>query len=161
MKKIILPALFMMAALLAGCVSHLSNYLPPEPQSGDAASVKLAEAASSASDSLVTLEGIRKAENPQYQKKLPSANSFGMQQLASIDWTGPIEPIVRKIAKASSYKLQVLGTPPAIPVLITIHARNQTLGEILQNIDYQAGKKAYIYVNAKAGIIQLRYAISQ
>ena len=154
MKKNILPVLTI-AALLAGCVS---NYVPPTPHPKDPASVKLAEAASSISSSLVTLEGIRKAENPQFQKKLPSANSFGMTQLSSIDWTGPIGPIVSKIAKAANYRLQVLGNPPAIPVLITIHVQNQPLGQILQNIDYQAGRNAYIYVNARAGIIQLRYA---
>ncbi len=141
--------------LLGGCVS---NYVPPAPRTNDPAKIKLAQAASASTDSLVTLEGIRKAENPQYQKKLPNANSFGMTQLASIDWTGPIDPIVKKIAKAASYRLQVLGTQPAIPVLVTIHAQNQSLGEILQNIDYQAGRKAYIYVNGKAGLIQLRYA---
>lgn len=155
-KKNILPILAM-TALLAGCAS---NYVPPAPQPTGPASIKLAEAASSVSSSLATLEGIRKAENPQFQKKLPNANSFGMTQLSSIDWTGPIGPIVSKIAKASNYKLQVLGNQPAIPVLVTIHMQNKPLGQILQNIDYQAGRNAYIYVNAKAGIIQLRYANS-
>lgn len=156
MKKTIIPVLAALT-LLAGCVS---DYMPPAPQPSDPAATKLAEAATSASHSLANLEGIRKAENPQYQKKLPNAGNFGMPQLASIDWNGPIGPIVRKIAKGANYKLQVLGNPPSIPVIISINAKNQTLGHILQNIDYQAGKKAYIYVNSKSRTMQLRYARS-
>lgn len=156
MKKTIVP-LLIAASMLAGCVSP---YDPPAPQPSDPAAFKLAEAATSVTSSLTTLEGIRKAENPQYQKQLPSANSFGMYQLTSIDWTGPIGPIVRKIAAAANYRLSVLGNPPAIPVIIAIHAKNLPLGQILRNIDYQAGRKAYIYVNARTRTIELRYANS-
>ncbi len=154
MKKTIIPIL-VLSSILAGCVSP---YDPPAPQPSDPAAFKLAEAATSVTSSLTTLEGINKAENPQYQKSLPSANSFGMYQLTSIDWTGPIGPIVSKIARAANFKLSVLGNPPAIPVIVAIHAQNLPLGEILRNIDYQAGEKAYIYVNAKARVIELRYS---
>lgn len=155
MKKNILPVL-LVCGLLTGCM--VSPYDPPAPQPSEPAAFKLAEAASSASHSLVTLEGINKAKHPQYKKKLPNYNSFGMFQLTSIDWTGPIGPIVKKIAKAANYHLSILGNRPAIPVIIAIHAENLSLGEILRNIDYQAGQKAYIYVYAKARTIELRYA---
>lgn len=155
MKKTILLVL-LLSSLQVGCM--VSPYDPPEPQPSDPAAYKLAEAATSVSSSLTTLEGINKAENPQYQKKLPSANSFGMYQLTSIDWTGPVGPIVSKIARVANYRLSVLGNPPAIPVIIAIHAENLSLGEILRNIDYQAGQQAYIYVNARTRTIELRYA---
>lgn len=147
--------LLILSCSLAGCVSP---YDPPAPQPSDAAAFKLAEAATSVSNSMITLEGINKAKYPQFQKKLPSASSFGMYQLTSIDWTGPIGPIVSKIALAANYQLSVLGNPPAIPVIIAIHAQNLSLGEILRNIDYQAGEKAYIYVNSKTRTIELRYS---
>lgn len=145
----------LLGLFLSGCVSP---HIPPAPTRGNAAEVQLAEAANSVNQSLITLESIRKAEHPQFRKKLPSPESFHMPQLASIDWTGPIGPIVKRIAKASDFKLRVLGNPPSIPVMIIIHARNLTLGEILQNIDFQAGTKADIQVHAKQRVIELRYA---
>jgi len=154
MKKALFPV-FILTLSLSGC---FSNYMPPPPKPGNPATVKIAEAAASVSSSIGTLEGIRKAENPQYQKKLPNPNTFGMGEIASIDWTGPIGPLVKKIAAASGYRVVVLGNSPAIPIIVSVHEQNQPLAYYLRNADYQAGRKAYVKVYAKRRVIQLRYA---
>lgn len=157
MKKMLL-IISITTSLLSGCASHFSDYMPPPPPGGDPASTQLALAARSVTSSLTTLEGINKAENPDYEKRLPDPRTFGMGQLASIDWTGPIGPLVEKLADASGYRFRVLGTSPAIPIIVAIHAENLPLSVILRNADYQAGQKAYITVYPQQGAIELRYA---
>jgi defect-in-organelle-trafficking protein DotD len=156
MKKILLPILTL-TGLLSGCASHFSDYMPPPPPGGDPAAIQLAIAARSVTSSLTTLEGIGKAENPHYEKNLPDPRGYGMNQLASIDWTGPIGPLVEKLAVASGYRIRVLGSPPPIPIIVAIHAENLPLAVILRNADYQAGEKADVAVYAKQGTIELRY----
>lgn len=94
------------------------------------------------------------------EKDLPdqlNPEKLGLADLGTIDWSGPVEPIVKQIAKASNYHLRVIGKRPAIPVLVTINKENATLAEIMRDITYQAGKQANIQIYAKSHIIELRY----
>ncbi len=128
----------------------------------DDASVKLAEAASSVNDTLVELARIEAASTPAYRKNLPSPDLPGMSDLVSVDWSGPIGQLVERLATASGYKVRVLGTPPAIPVFVSVTATNVPLGSVLRDLDFQAGKKAHIiaYPNPdpRKRVIELRYA---
>jgi len=54
--------------------------------------------------------------------------------------------------------MRVLGKEPAVPVLVSLDVQDQSLAEILRNIDYQAGKKATIHVYPNSLVIELRYA---
>ena len=76
---------------------------------------------------------------------------------ASVDWTGPAEPILRKIAASANYKLRVIGKKPPIPVLVTIKAKNTYISDIIRDISYQADNKAKIAVYNKNHTIELRY----
>lgn len=152
MRKLLTYSIFLIG--LAGCASE---HLPPPPQNSDPASVKLAEAASSVSQSLAVLEGIKKAEMPNYQKKLPDPVGLGLNGLVSIDWSGPIGPLVEKFAELCNYRLRVLGHSPAIPILISLHKVDVPLGSIIRDTDYQAGEKADIMVYPRSKTIELRY----
>lgn len=152
MKKT--PLVILTSLLLTGCVH---DYQPPEPPLFDPSGTKIAEASVSVSSSLQTLEGIRKAENPDYAKNLPSPRTYGMNYLASIDWTGPIGPLVERIAEAAGYNVRVLGSPPEIPIIVQLSERNTPLSVILRDADYQAGTKADIVVYASRHVIELRY----
>lgn len=122
------------------------------------AEVKLAEAAVSASQSLQQLAQIESAVHPE-AKLPPPLNPYliGMEQPASINWIGPIEPLIKRIAKASHYRLHVLGTAPAIPIIVTITAENKPLATILRNAGFQGRHQAKIAVYPGQKIIELRY----
>ncbi len=156
MKTIKQIIIALTAIMLAGCVSE---NLPPPPPKSDPAMTKIAESAAAVSDSLTTLEGIRKSERPAYKKKLPDPNDFGMTFMGSVDYTGPIGPIVYKLATNSRYKLHVMGNPPAIPIIVQLYKKNVPLAMILRDADYQAGDKADIVVNNKTRTIELRYKV--
>lgn len=142
--------------LLSGCGM---NRVPYPTESKNNAQVKIAEAAEVISHSFVELSRIQEASTPPHRGKvLPDPDTFGMQGTASIDWAGPIEPLVKNIANASRYKLRVMGHRPSIPVVVSINTKNTPLAHILRDVDYMAGKRASIKVFPKRRVIELRYA---
>lgn len=138
--------------------AHNADTLPKSPE-GDPAEAKLAEAADSVSRSLQSLAENQQATNPKpKQYKEPDPADYGMSNITSMNWSGPIEPLVAQIAKATGYRLQVAGVPPAIPVLVSINAKNVPLGQILRDAGYQCGDKADIVVFPRSKVIELLYA---
>lgn len=153
-----------MMSLLVGCstTQNLSSSITPssiiDPQSNDTAAIQLAEAARSVSQSLNELKAIEKASNPP-AKPLPYPTSSGLEKItASVDWSGPIKPLLERIAKLAHYKLEVIGHNSGMPVLVTIDSQNTPLSYIVRNADLQAGIKANIAVYPGIQTIELRYA---
>lgn len=141
--------------LLTSCTS----YTPPPGSHINGADASLAEASYSVSRSIVSLSETAQAAHPHLQlEPPPSPASYGMDQLTDIDWSGPIEPLIRQIAQAANYRVRVLGTPPAIPVLVTLYDKNRMLADVLRDAGYQAGRRAQIVIFPESRVIELRYA---
>lgn len=81
----------------------------------------------------------------------------GMGHTADIDWTGPIEPLLQKIAAMTNYNLKILGSPSTIPIIISITQTKAIIADILKNASLQAGKRVNIVVFPANKIIELRY----
>lgn len=146
------------SALLAGCAAGTFRK-PPVNNPADDATIKLAEAAVSISDSMLEMAKVQKVITPPTRDNtltIPSA--YNLQARASVDWSGPIEELTARIAKASHYRIRILGKVPSVPVLISLSVKDKSLAEILRDIDYQAGKKANIHVYPNSQIVELRYA---
>jgi defect-in-organelle-trafficking protein DotD len=88
----------------------------------------------------------------------PSPASYGMSGLTSVDWSGPVEPLVRQIAKSVNYRTRVLGRAPAIPVMVSIYDKNMMVADILRDVGYQCGRRAAVVVYPDNRVIELRYA---
>ena len=156
-KKIILISTLLLTQLM-GCTTESKIALIKDRHSLRAADAKLATAADSASKSLQELAEINRALHPQARLPNPVEPSMiGMGQLGSIDWSGPVGPLVKKIAEATNYKLNILGTKPAIPILISITAKDTPLADILRDTGFQCGNKANIITYPASKIIELRY----
>ena len=132
---------------------------PPYNNPSDDATIKLAEAANSVSDSMLEMARIEKVITPpSTDNTLTIPNAYNLQARASVDWSGPITELTERIAKAAHFRLRVLGQAPGIPILISLNLKDQSLAEILRDIDYQAGKKAFIHVYPNSQVVELRYA---
>ena len=132
---------------------------PPYNAPSDDATIRLAEAATSVSGSMLEMARIEKVVIPPGADNLQTIPSVHkLLTRASVVWAGPVGELTERIAKAADYKLRVLGHAPPIPVLISLNAKDQTLAEILRDIDYQAAKKASIHVYPKHQVVELRYA---
>ena len=88
----------------------------------------------------------------------PDPATYGMAIPISLTWSGPVEALVRQIADSTHYKLRVLGESPAIPILVSITAKNKIMGDVLRDAGYQCGKRAKIIVFPSTRIIELQYA---
>ena len=129
-----------------------------KPRVRDEAEVKIAESADSVSESLKELAEIERSVNPGVSLPVaPNPVCVGMEGTASIDWTGPVEPLVRRIAAASHYRVRILGPRPAIPVLVQVSTQNVPLMDILRDLTYQAQKNADIVLYPSTHVIELRY----
>jgi defect-in-organelle-trafficking protein DotD len=161
-NTIYLLALSTLTIFIAGCSLTNTHAAPSKPVTTDSTSASLAEAAASVSHSLVNLAKTEQAaEHPVNTRPLPNPDAYGMGMVTSTDWSGPIGPFVQQIADMSGYKIKILGRPPAIPVIVTITARNEKLGSILSNAAFQCGKKANIVVYPGSQTIELRYMEDQ
>ncbi len=150
--------LFAIAVLLAAC-STTTTKKPPYNHPSDDASIKLAEAASSVSRSMMEMAKVEKVITPpKHDNLLTIPSSYNLQARASVDWSGPIEELTNRLAKAANYRLRVLGKEPSVPVVISINAKDESLAQILRDVDYQAGQKAYIHVYPNRQVVELRYA---
>lgn len=134
---------------------------PKQPPSYDInkTEASLAEASYAVSRSVVDVAEVTQAAHPMSMlTPPPSPATYGMAGLGSVDWSGPVEPLVKQIAKATDYRVRVLGRPPAIPVLVTIYTKHAMLGDLLRDVGYQCGERANIVVFPESRVIELRYA---
>jgi defect in organelle trafficking protein DotD len=157
MKKKLLVTAGCCSLLLSACATK-PVVLPPEPPPDHSAYVALAEAAGSVSNTITQLgETEQAAYPPKSISTPPSPASYGMDMPTTIEWNGPIKPLVQQIANATNYKLKVLGNAPSIPVIVSVSAKNKPIGDILRDAGYQCGKKAQIVVFPTTKHIELRY----
>ncbi|RMX05149.1 type IVB secretion system lipoprotein DotD [Legionella jordanis] len=156
-NKLVVPILA--SVILVGCRGATIFMKPPVNNPSDDATIKLAQAASSVSDSMLEIKRIEKVIIPQDKDNtLTIPNAYNLQARASVDWSGPIEEVTLRVAKAAHFRLRVLGKEPAVPILISLNDKDVSLAEILRDIDYQAGKKASLYVYPNSQVVELRYA---
>ena len=148
--------LLLIGILLAGCATKKQNdntdeYIKTRNS--------LAEASYSVSRSMVDLAEVAQASHPiQHVESPPDPANYGMGGTTTIDWSGPVEPLIRQIAQAADYRVRVLGTAPAIPVIVTIYEKNIKLGDALRDVGYQCGRRATVVVFPESRVIELRYA---
>ncbi|MBN9287053.1 MAG: hypothetical protein BGO43_11760 [Gammaproteobacteria bacterium 39-13] len=139
------------AALLVGCTQK------PTYQMSDV-EYQLMKSAMSVENSLKTLA----ATQDIYAKNAINTDILvtpqgGMGGLASLDWSGPIEPLLERIAEMTRYRVKVLGPIPKIPLIVTISSRERVVADILKDAGLQAGKRANLVVYPTSRIIELRY----
>lgn len=160
MKKTILV---LVLGSLTGCATTSGHFPSSETPTinapSDDAGVSLAEAARSVSQSLNELKALEKASNPPTKAlPYPTASSHLDKIVASVDWSGPVEPLLKRIAKLAGYRFVVIGRTPTIPILVTISAQNTPLSDIVRNIDLQSGQRASIAIYPGVRTLELRYA---
>ncbi len=138
--------------------TYIATNQKPSDSTNVDSQVQLAQAAVSINKSLQQLAAIQKATNPGVKAPMQlDAKAIGMSQMASLNWNGPILPLLQKIAQSTSYKVKVIGETPPTPVMVNVDANNQTLADILRNATFQAGSKADVNVYPNTRTIELRY----
>lgn len=82
---------------------------------------------------------------------------YGLGARVAVDWSGPIEPLMREIAAFSGYNFKVLGLEPAIPVIASVSHEDVELGDIARDVHLQSKDRADIVIYPNSRTIELRY----
>lgn len=146
-------ALVIFSFIITGCVKE-----PPPPDLPNVAQFELSEAAVSVDRSLDNLNEISAERailvvEPHTQEQL----DYEMRQLASVDWVGPGEPLVRELAHAVGYHVRVIGKAPVFTGIVTLDKRQVPVGELLRDVALQMESTADIVVFPKSKLIEIRY----
>lgn len=157
-----------LSLLLSGCgdstpisrlqVQYMTTNAAPIMTTDAKAQAQLAQASASIDQSAQQDASIQLATHPA-AKVAPGLDpaTTHMTQISSLNWYGPLQPLLGKIANTAGYTLRVLGDAPATPILIVINVQDEPLANILQNAIYQAAGKATVNVYPNTKIIELRY----
>jgi len=142
--------------LVTGCTSNKPRNNTDEMV--DQSRIELSESAIAVNRSLQTVASLEQSKNPvQVQESHPNPTTYGMGHIASVDWVGPIEPLVKKLAVMAQYRVNVIGSPPSIPVIVSITQHDMAIGEILQDALLQTRSQVDVQVYPDSQLIELRY----
>ncbi len=121
---------------------------------------QLISSARSIEKSLATLAAAQELSNIPVLNTAPLLTTEGgMGGTADIDWTGPLEPLLEKIANMTDYNLKIMGTPTPVPIIVSITQSKAIVADILKNASLQAGKRVNIVVFPANRVIELRYRL--
>lgn len=172
-RKFLMSGIALCALLLAGCahdattpsstnVSAVNNYAGmTQDQINSQVQTSLTQAASQTQASLAQLSSIEKMRfQGDDTMPLQDVNDPALNNVISIQWYGPIEPLLQQVASLTGYKFQTYGKPPFSPILVNVDDTDNPVSAlaIIRNVDVQAGLNAQILVFQQQKIISLRYA---
>lgn len=154
MKKIIFMIIPLM--LLGACSREkVEPQLVAEP---DLVTLRLAEAANQAAQSLQKLAAIEQERTPVDIPPLAQGAPIELRRSITVEWTGPVEPLVQQLADRTGYHYKLTGSDPAVPIIVEIKAFREPVIEVLRDIGLQLGDRAQLKVDASAETIEVIYA---
>lgn len=155
------------AALLAGCTLEDEYAMDTESKqillvpdvSDDITDTEgtIAESARAATASLQRLAQLQFAQQPKTDDRFRQEFSIELSGLASVEYTGPFEPLIDQIARSANVKVSKIGNPTATSIIVSISAESAQLSEIMQNIAYQVQSHARISFNSNQKTIEIIY----
>jgi len=151
-----------LAALLP--ISACNGYYtqkPRDPQvvtSPDKVSLMLAEAADKASNALETLAAVEQSRSPAVAVQPIHNAPPELVRAMTIQWIGPAEQLVKKLADRASYTFLAVGDKPPVPLTVNIDAENQPVIDLLRDVGLQLGVRADIKVDSQRRMVELHYA---
>lgn len=156
-KKLSFFSAACLSLLLSGCAVHgrVDQQLVAEP---DPLSLRLAAAVDKASGALETLASVEQARNPGAAIQAVPYAPQELRRTMTVNWTGPIEPIVQRLADRAGYEMQVNGDVPPAPVVVTLTARQKMVIDVLRDLGLQAGTRADVVVDPERRVVELNYA---
>ena len=155
---------------LMGCVCMISlsacapgnaisqKYNPQIAASPDKASMLLADAADRASVALETLAAVEQARSPGIAVAPISDAPSELQRAMTVNWVGPVEPIGKTLADRAGYAFVSVGTPPPVPIVVSLDVENKPVIDILRSVGLQLGQRADIKVDGARRVVEIHYA---
>jgi hypothetical protein len=117
---------------------------------------KLAEAAASVSQSLAELAQIQRSVHEIKQFKSDPNLMRVKAGKVSIDWTGPVEALLGKIAHSTNLHYRTIGDKPPLPIIVSVTANDTYVSDLIRDVAYKIQAQAVITLS-KDNVLELRY----
>ncbi len=153
------------ALVLAGCSKRLE---PDEIQSAiliESSESRLDNLLDRAAETNLMVARIEAAASPDRApmpaQDLPPDVTLpdNLEQLISLDWTGPVEPLLKAIAEHIDYEYQVTGPAPAQPLIVTISRRDEPVWLLMRDVAISLTSSATVIVNPSRELVTLQYPV--
>lgn len=156
--NIVLPVL--LAGFMAACSQNKATRSdnPQLVASPDKVSLMLANAADRASIALETLAAVEQSRSPGVAVGPIVGAPSELMRAITVNWVGPVEPIAQKLADRAGYMFQPIGTPPPVPIVVSIDVENQPVIDVFRSLGLQLGTRADIKVDGNRKMVEVHYA---
>lgn len=92
-----------------------------------------------------------------YRPNWESSQAEALQKTVSFDWQGSALELLHSLGEKARYQVKEVGTLPHVPLMVEVHAENETIKDILLNINSMIAAYAAIEVHDDQQIIEVRY----
>ncbi|WP_018299821.1 DotD/TraH family lipoprotein [Fangia hongkongensis] len=164
-KKTILLQMITIGMILSGCSSAPKKSTPERKESVEYINHivldELKASSESVQGSLKALNQVMLARYGNPNIPFQNIDDKRLNQILSLSFYGPIEEVVKKVAKATGYKMQIFGKKPPFSIIVILGNLNKPIHDsainILRNIAIQSAKQATLEINPRANVISIRY----
>lgn len=143
---------------LSACSQEIEGNHPQLVAAPDKVSIMLASAADRASVALETLAAVEQARSPEVSVSPIENAPIELRRAITVNWVGPVEPIAEKLANRAGYVFQVIGTPPPVPLVVSVDVENMPVIDVLRSLGLQLGVRADIRVDGRRQMVEVHYA---
>ena len=123
----------------------------------DTVTAMLADSADRVSKSLETLAAVEYAKTPNVSVAPIGNAPQTLQRAITVNWVGPVDQVTQMLADRASYSFNIIGTPPAVPVIVSIDVENTPVIEVLRDVGLQLGGRADVRVNGETQSVEIHY----
>lgn len=87
----------------------------------------------------------------------PAGQPHGLDKVVEVQWSGPLEEVVKRIANESGYQYVVTGRRPPLPIIVSLATTRASLYDALMDVGQQAGNAASVVVKTSTRTLEVRY----
>ena len=151
-SKTLLVAACLAAIGLSGCITQPAKTAPPADADTMALLTTYADRASISMQRLASIRGAHAGVQIE-EFKVP----VGMEVPVSINWSGPIEELAKKVAGLTGYAYDGIQGVPKTPVLVTINVVNTPAFNVLADAGAQAGSAADLVIHPDSKTLLVKF----
>jgi len=144
--------LFVSVIFCASCTFTRAPAPERAPEARQWVDARLADATESISRDMATLVGSQ--QNRDFGQHVYSGDLYGKMTL---EWDGPIEGALSRVASHAGFRLVVEGKEPKNPVQVHVKMVDRPCIAIFREIGMQTGPGEGVLINENARMVTLRY----
>jgi len=144
--------------MISACTTMPIKREPQVVASPDKVSLMLAEAADKASNALETLAAVEQSRAPAVAVQPIHNAPPELKRAITINWIGPAEPLLKKLADRASYNFITIGDKPPVPLVVNIDKENTPVIDVMRSAGLQLGLRADVKVDSITKMVELHYA---